>query len=107
VFFAFVLDVTFSRGRLAVVVKLKQLVLPLLMIFAVCLALGGQARAIDDAGSDSDDVVCAAADDFVFMGAVSIQLEPPSVRLQALPLPSESNPGRRVIADLFRPPITA
>ena len=87
--------------------KLKLLVLPLLMIFAVCLALGGQARVIDDAGSDSDDVVCSSVDDFVFTGAERIQLEPPSVRLQALPLPSESNPGRRVIADLFRPPITA
>ena len=94
-----------SRATLAVVVTLKFLAAPLLMIFAVCLALAGQARAIDDAG-DSDDVVCGA-DDLVFVAVERVLLDPPSVRTQALPLPSESNSGRRVIADLFRPPIAA
>ncbi|HEX4511163.1 MAG TPA: hypothetical protein VH328_13830 [Burkholderiaceae bacterium] len=104
---AFVLDVTFLRARLAVVVKLKLLVAPLLLIFAMCFALGAQARAMDDAGSDSDDIVSVGAADLVFTRAERLSLEPPAVRIQALPPPIESNSGRRVIADLFRPPITA
>jgi len=85
-------------------VKLKLFVLPLLLVFAVCVALGGQARAMDDAGSDSDDIVCSA-NDLVATQAERLSLEPPSVRVQALPLPSELNSGRRFSADLFRPPI--
>ena len=86
--------------------KPKLLVLPLLLVFAVCWALGGQARAMDDAGSDSDDIVCGA-DDLVATEVGRVSLEPPSVRIHALHLPSESNSGRRVSADLFRPPIFA
>lgn len=86
--------------------KLKLLIPPLLLIFAVCLALGGQARAMDDTGSDSDDIACSA-DDLVATPAERLSLAPPSVGIQALPLPSESNSGRQVSADLFRPPTAA
>jgi len=86
-------------------VKLKLLVPALLLAFVVCVALGGQARAVDDVGGDSDDI--AFADDFVFTGQQPAELEPPAVTDRVLSWPSESNSGRLVIADLFRPPIAA
>jgi hypothetical protein len=88
-------------------VKKLLVIVPLLLVFAMCIARAAQARAADDVkASGSDKVVCVGADDLVFTEGDSVSLDPPAVSTRALPALDESNSGRRVTAELFRPPTT-
>lgn|GEM_PF-4827540 len=81
---------------------------PLLMVFATCLAYAAKTRAADDVkASGSDKVVCCGIDDLVFTEGDSVALEPPAVSQRALPPSIVNNSGRRVSAELFRPPTAA
>jgi hypothetical protein len=93
---------------LAPYVKKFLVIAPLLMVFATCLAYAAKTRAADDVkASGSDKIVCCGVDDLVFTEGDSVSLEPPAVSSEAPPLSIENNSGRRVSADLFRPPIAA
>lgn len=88
--------------------KRLLIVVPLLLAFAFCIARSAQARAADDVkASGCDKIVVCGVDDLVFTEAQRVSLEPPAVSTHDLPPPVESRSGRRVIAELFRPPITA
>jgi len=89
-------------------VKKFLVIAPLLLVFATCLAYAAKTRAADDVkASGSDKIVCCGIDDLVFTEGDSVTLEPPAVSQRALPLSVESNSGRRVSAELFRPPTAA
>jgi len=103
-----VVAVTSGHGRLLSYVRKFLVIAPLLMVFAMCLAYAAKTRAADDVkASGSDKVVCCGMDDLVLTEGDSVALEPPAVSQRALPLSVENNSGRRVSAELFRPPTAA
>ena len=105
---AVVVAITLDRGRLASTVKKLLVIVPLLLMFAMCIARAGQARAADDVkASGSDKIAWASVDDLVFTEGDSVSLDPPAVSKRALPLLDEGSAGRRVSSELFRPPTAA
>jgi len=89
-------------------VKRLLVIVPLLMVFATCIAYAAKTRAADDVkASGADKVLCAGLDDLVFTEGDHVSLDPPAVSRRALPPQDEVNSGRRVSTELFRPPTVA
>jgi hypothetical protein len=88
-------------------VTFRRWVSPICFLLALCIALGGQVRAVDAPGlDDTDDDVSLTADDSLFVLRQAVMLEPPKTSSRADVPPPPSGCGRQVIAELFRPPIT-
>lgn len=86
---------------------LKRWLSPICLLLALCVALGGQLRAVDAPSlDDTDDDISLSADDGVFTVHGALMLEPPRASSRAVLPALTSGRGRRVIAELFRPPIT-
>ena len=77
---------------------------PLVFVLAICIALGGQVRAVDIVDlDDADDVASLACDDFI-ASVVGAALVPPSHGRQVYTPPLTIGAGRAVVSELFRPP---
>jgi hypothetical protein len=88
-------------------VTFRRWVSSICFLLALCIALGGQLRVADAPGpDDADDDITLSADDSVFTLRQTLTLEPPKTSSRAVPPLLASGRGRRVIAELFRPPIT-
>lgn len=79
---------------------------PICFLLALCIALGGPLRMADAPAPDDADDITLSADDSVFTLRQTLTLEPPKTSSRAVPTPLTAGRGRRVIAELFRPPIT-
>ena len=87
--------------------ELKSWIAPVCFVLALCLALGGQARAADLSGpGDPDDITFDSGDDGVVALQQELTLEPPRTSLRVAPPVPAPGHGRRVVAELFRPPIS-
>jgi hypothetical protein len=80
---------------------------PICFLLALCIALGGQLRAADAPSlDDANDDITLSGDDSVCTLRQTLTLEPPKTSSRAVLPALAPGRGRRVIAELFRPPIT-
>ena len=85
----------------------RRWIAPVCFVLALCFALGGQARAADLSNGDDPDEITYGSDDSMVALRQELTLEPPKASSRAVSPAPFAGHGRRVIAELFRPPITA
>ena len=85
-------------------VNLARVLSPLVFVLAICIALGGQVRAVDIVDlDDADDIASTTCDDFI-ASVVGRDLVPPSHGRAVYTPPLTIGAGRAVVSELFRPP---
>jgi hypothetical protein len=74
------------------------------LVLAICIALGGQLRAVDLVDFDDPDAITAQASDEFIATTASKPVVPPLPDGTLLTLPLTISAGRLALSELFRPP---
>jgi hypothetical protein len=74
------------------------------LVLAICVAVGGQVRAVDLVDLDDSNPITAQTSDAFIATTTGKAVEPPGLGGAILAFPVTIGSGRTAIVELFRPP---